>query len=327
MPVLEKRIILENTDLLQLLGYNDVNLHLIENRFKSAISVRGNNILIRGDEAEIDKIDKIFKEMAYVLNRTGSLNEHDVKTVVDLIDVQNLNQNAKLSSQKTKINNIIYHGSKDVIKARTPKQIEYFEKVVKNDLVFSIGPAGTGKTFLAVAMALAALRLNQVGKIIITRPAVEAGESLGFLPGDLQEKIDPYLRPITDALNFMMSFDKVSSLKEKQIIEITPLAYMRGRTLSNSFIILDEAQNATSSQMKMFLTRLGERSKAIITGDITQIDLADKGDSGLLHAQRILKEINGIEFVYFNNKDVVRHKLVAEIIKAYEIDTESKKKK
>jgi phosphate starvation-inducible PhoH-like protein len=189
--------------------------------------------------------------------------------------------------------------------------------------MFAIGPAGTGKTFLAVAMALASLKNNEVGKIVLSRPAVEAGESLGFLPGDLNEKLDPYIKPLTDALFYMLSPDKMKSMLDKNIIEITPLAYMRGRTLNNSFIILDEAQNATSMQMKMFLTRMSSNSKAIVTGDVTQIDLPDKSNSGLIEADRLLKKIKGIEFVYFSDKDIVRHRLVAEIVRAY--NSEEKK--
>lgn len=312
MELVEKKIIFEDVDLVSIFGTNDHFLSIIENRFKTNLVVRGNTLILKGNESEIDKIDNIFKEMLYMLKRNKTLNEHDVKTIIDLLDVNSP------KVKKSFTDNIIFYGEKDIIRARTPKQIEYYEKVRKNDLVFSIGPAGTGKTFLAVAMALSELRNNSVTRIIISRPAVEAGESLGFLPGDLKEKIDPYLRPITDALRYMLSHDKLKILMEKQTIEITPLAYMRGRTLSNAFIILDEAQNATTTQMKMFLTRLGTNSKAIITGDITQIDLQNKRDSGLINANKILTDIDGIGFVYFDNKDVVRHKLVAEIIKAYE---------
>jgi phosphate starvation-inducible PhoH-like protein len=229
------------------------------------------------------------------------------------------------SSASFEKDNVIYWGIANPIRARTPKQTLYYKKVLANDIVFSIGPAGTGKTFLAVAMALAAFKRNEVSKIILSRPAVEAGESLGFLPGDLKEKIDPYLRPLTDALSYMMSFEKVKALMEKNIIEITPLAYMRGRTLNNAFIILDEAQNATITQMKMFLTRLGENSKAIVTGDITQIDLPRTEDSGLIHTNKLLQNIDGIDFVYFDDNDVVRHRLVAEIIRAYEKEAEMKR--
>jgi len=317
MAAIEKKIILENVDLVSIFGTNDSNINLIESRFKTGLIIRGNEITLKGDENEVVKIEKIFNEMKYILKKNKNLTTSDVKTVIELIDDD---RPKKETVDKNKINQVIFPGIKDYVRARTPKQLEYLDKVLNNDLVFAIGPAGTGKTFLAVAMALAALRNNEVGKIVLSRPAVEAGESLGFLPGDLQEKIDPYLKPLTDALHYMISGEKVKNLMDKNIIEITPLAYMRGRTLNNSFIILDEAQNATAIQMKMFLTRLGVNSKAIITGDLTQIDLPNKSNSGLFKAIKILQNIEGIDFVYFDNKDVVRHKLVAEIVKAYEND-------
>jgi phosphate starvation-inducible PhoH-like protein len=205
-----------------------------------------------------------------------------------------------------------------VIKPRTVGQGRYVETVERNDIVFSIGPAGTGKTYLAVAMAIAQLKANLVSRVVFTRPAVEAGESLGFLPGDIRAKVDPYLRPVYDALYDMLQPDKIRKLLEMNVIEIAPLAFMRGRTLNEAFVVLDEAQNTTSAQMKMFLTRIGEKSKAIITGDITQIDLADNQSSGLVKVQKILKNIDGISFVYLTDKDVVRHRLVQKVIKAYE---------
>jgi phosphate starvation-inducible protein PhoH and related proteins len=216
------------------------------------------------------------------------------------------------------IDNIIVYKRNEFIKPKTATQIEYTKKVKDNDIVFAIGPAGTGKTYLAVAFAISALKNKQINKIVLSRPAVEAGESLGFLPGDLSEKIDPYLKPLYDALEDMIPLEKLKLYIEKKVIEIVPLAYMRGRTLNNSFVILDEAQNATNVQMKMFLTRLGPNSKAIITGDITQIDLQGKEHSGLVQIQNILKNIPDIEFVYFTKNDVVRHKLVKDIIDAYE---------
>ena len=218
----------------------------------------------------------------------------------------------------SEIDNIILYRKNDFIKPKTATQIEYLKKVKENDIVFAIGPAGTGKTYLAVAFAVSALKNKQINKIVLSRPAVEAGESLGFLPGDLSEKIDPYLKPLYDALEDMLPIEKLKSYLEKNTIEIVPLAYMRGRTLSNSFVILDEAQNATNVQMKMFLTRLGPNSKTIITGDITQIDLPGKDHSGLVQIQNVLKGIPDIEFVYFNKNDVVRHRLVKNIIDAYE---------
>ena len=314
MEILEKKIKLGDTDLLQLFGSNDQYLQLIENRFQTSIVVRGNKIILKGDPEEIKIIETIFRELTYLLTRNGSLEFHDVETVIDLVDLNK--KAAKVPAKDDE--SIIFHGANDIIRARTPKQLEYYNKVKQNDLVFSIGPAGTGKTFLAVAMALSFLRANEVSRIVLSRPAVEAGESLGFLPGDMHEKLDPYLRPLTDALFYMLTPDKMKNMMEKEIVEITPLAYMRGRTLNNAFIILDEAQNATASQMKMFLTRMGNNSKAIVTGDITQIDLVRKSNSGLIDAQKVLQKIKGIEFVYFNKTDVVRHKLVADIIDAYE---------
>lgn len=314
MQNIERKLVLENVDLMELFGPNEYFLELIDSRFEATLIVRGDTINLRGTKEDLKKIETVINEMVYMLNKNGNLNEKDITSVLDLVDLQDKPDSKNVDSN----NRIIYHGAKDKIIARNPKQVAYYEKVLKNDLLFAIGPAGTGKTFLAVAMALAALKRNEVGRIILSRPAVEAGESLGFLPGDLHEKIDPYLRPLLDALNYMVTPDKIKSLKEREIIEITPLAYMRGRTLNNAFVILDEAQNATYTQMKMFLTRLGNKSKAIITGDITQIDLPKRNMSGLVSAQNILKEIDGIGFVYFDSKDVIRHRLVAEIIKAYE---------
>ncbi len=320
MEIQEKKLKIEAEDLRDLLGSNDQNLLMIENKFQSTFIIRGENLIIRGNPNEVKVIEKVINELIYILHRSGTLNINDVSTVLGLVDSNNTN-----GSQKTyDTSNIIYSGIKETIKIRSQKQREYFEKVQNNDLVFAIGPAGTGKTFLAVAMALASLKKNEVSKIILSRPAVEAGESLGFLPGDLTENLDPYLKPLTDALFYMLSSDKLKNYMEKGIIEIIPLAYMRGRTLNNSFIILDEAQNATVTQMKMFLTRLGSNSKAVITGDITQIDLDRKENSGLINANKLLQHIDGIEFVYFSEKDVVRHKLVAEIIKAYENEYQEK---
>lgn len=320
--LIEKKIDFEDLDVVSLFGANDEYVTMVENRFKSGLIVRGSSLIIKGDEEEAQLIEKIFNEMAYMLKRNKTLSENDVKTVIELISSKP-DEEKNYSSKFT--NQIIFQGIKDAVRVRNPKQYEYYKLVQNNDLVFAIGPAGTGKTFLAVAMALASLRNNDVSRIILSRPAVEAGESLGFLPGDLQEKIDPYLKPLMDAMHFLLSPEKVKSLIEKNVIEITPLAYMRGRTLSNSFIILDEAQNATATQMKMFLTRLGPNSKAIVTGDITQIDLPSHAISGLIEARRLLKNIEHIGFIYFDSKDVVRHKLVAEIIKAYEKDDAKRK--
>lgn len=312
MTQIEKVITLENVDMLSLLGANDANLRPIEDRFNTSITVRGENVYVKGVPEETDAVEKIFKEMVYVLNTTGTLSPSDVITIMELTL-----QGKEIISEKD-YETIVLYTKSDVIKAKTPTQIRYFQIVKKNDICFAIGPAGTGKTYLAVAFAVAALKKGIITKIILARPAVEAGESLGFLPGDIREKIDPYLKPLYDSLDDMLPSDKLKSYIEKGIIEIVPLAYMRGRTLNNAFVILDEAQNATSIQMKMFLTRLGPNSKAIITGDITQIDLPFKTTSGLVQIQDILKGVEGVGFVYFEKGDVVRHKLVKDIIDAYE---------
>ncbi len=338
MDFTEKKLRIENTDTLTLFGYNDSNLRLLENHFDATITVRGNAVLLKGDAAEVRTIEKVLNELQFIIRRTGTLTPNDVLTVIDLVGPKNTFikeafkesetsngapsnapplQTPPLRPQNTD-ESIIYLAQGESIKARTPTQKLYFEKVRTNDIVFGIGPAGTGKTYLAVAMALGLLRNREVSRMILSRPAVDAGESLGFLPGDLMEKVDPYLRPLTDALAEMVTPDKLKSMMEKRIVEITPIAYMRGRTFNNSVIILDEAQNATATQMKMFLTRMGRNSKLIITGDITQIDLPRRTDSGLVQIQEVLKGIQGIAFVYFDKGDVVRHRLVAEIIDAYE---------
>ncbi|MBI5661487.1 MULTISPECIES: PhoH family protein [Ignavibacterium] len=312
MTVVEKKITLSNVDLASLLGVNDANLNLLEDRFNASITVRGDVVSIKGVLEEVEAIEKILKEMIYVLNTTGKLNANDVETIL------NLTVEGKEVVSENEFDSIILYTKSDVVKAKTPGQKKYIQIAQKNDICFAIGPAGTGKTYLAVALAVSALKKGLVKKIILARPAVEAGESLGFLPGDFQEKIDPYLRPLYDALDEMLPSEKLRSYIEKGIVEIVPLAYMRGRTLNNAYVILDEAQNATALQMKMFLTRLGANSKAIITGDITQIDLPSKTKSGLIQAKEILQGINGVGFVYFDKEDVVRHKLVKDIINAYE---------
>ena len=312
MTTAEKKITLTNTDMLSLLGVNDSNLHILEDRFNSTISVRGEIINIKGVLEEVELVEKIIKEMAYVLNTSGRLNRNDVDTIL------NLTVEGKEVVSEDEFDSIVLYTKNDVIKAKTAGQNKYLQVANKNDICFAIGPAGTGKTYLAVAIAVSALKRGVVKRIVLARPAVEAGESLGFLPGDFQEKIDPYLRPLYDALDDMIPSEKLKGYIEKRVIEIVPLAYMRGRTLNNAFVILDEAQNATDMQMKMFLTRLGANSKAIITGDITQVDLPSKTKSGLIQAKDILSEITGVGFVYFDREDVVRHRLVKDIIDAYE---------
>ncbi len=308
----EKNIKLDNVDLLSFLGINDGNIKPIEERFSANVIVRGDNVFVQGIPEEVEAVEKIVKEMIFVLNTTGKLQSSDVFTIIDLT------LQGKEIINGNEFDNIVLYSKKDVIKAKTPNQIVYTKSVRENDILFAIGPAGTGKTFLAVAFAVSALKKGIVKKIILSRPAVEAGESLGFLPGDFREKIDPYLRPLYDALEEMLPSDQLRNYIEKGMIEIVPLAYMRGRTLNNAYVILDEAQNATGMQMKMFLTRLGPNSKAIITGDITQIDLPSYSQSGLVQVKEILKNVDGVGFVYFDKGDVVRHKLVKDIINAYE---------
>lgn len=308
---IEKILKFDNVNLFTLLGVNDINLRQIERKFDSTISVRGESVYLKGESKEVDLLENILKEMVYVVNTTGKLTSADIDTILNL----SLNSN---SSSFHSYDDIILYTKKDVIKAKNPTQVEYYKAVLENDICFAIGPAGTGKTYLAVAFAISALKKGIVQRIVLARPAVEAGESLGFLPGDLKEKIDPYLRPLYDALQDMLPAEQLANYTEKGIIEIVPLAYMRGRTLNNAYVILDEAQNATSIQMKMFLTRLGPNSKAIITGDITQIDLPSSVVSGLVQVIEILSNVDGVGFIYFNKSDVVRHKLVKDIIEAYD---------
>jgi phosphate starvation-inducible PhoH-like protein len=314
----ERKVQLAGVDTVQLLGFNDANLQLIEDRFDATITVRGDQLTVRGSESDTTKVEKIFKELIYILNKNGNLAPNDVDTVIDLVTVNGSSPETPRAISADDADYAILYTKVGIIKPRTAGQKAYIQNIRRNDVVFAIGPAGTGKTYLAVAMAVAALKNRDVTKVVLARPAVEAGENLGFLPGDLQEKIDPYLRPLYDALDDMLSVEKLRSYMEKRIIEIVPLAYMRGRTLHNAFVILDEAQNATAVQMKMFLTRLGAHSRAVITGDITQIDLPQSTISGLVQIQEILRSIQGVGFAYLDRNDVVRHKLVKDIIDAYD---------
>ena len=307
--------------MVRLLGLNDANLRLLEDHFDATVTVRGDTITFRGNQHEIDELEKIFKELIFILNKNGNLSINDVETVIDLIKVNGepaIPKSMAGEISEDELDNVVMFTRNGIIRAKTSGQREYVRQIKKNDIVFSIGPAGTGKTYLAVAMAVAALKNREIMKIILARPAVEAGESLGFLPGDLKEKVDPYLRPLYDALDDMIPPDKLKTYIERRVIEVVPLAYMRGRTLNNAYVILDEAQNSSSMQMKMFLTRLGVNSKAIITGDITQIDLPVKTISGLVQIREILQNIDGVAFCYFDRNDVVRHKLVKDIIDAYD---------
>ncbi|HDL78216.1 MAG TPA: PhoH family protein [Bacteroidetes bacterium] len=275
--------------------------------------IRGTDVLLDGAAAEVIQVEKLFSELILLINRNGKVSERDLETLIYLV------KSISPATKEEDLSSVILGTKSDFIRPKTKGQLAYYQSTLKNDIVFVIGPAGTGKTYLAVAIAVAHLKAHEVSRIVLARPAVEAGESLGFLPGDFREKIDPYLRPLYDALYDMLSGDKLRQMIERGEIEIVPLAYMRGRTLNNAFVILDEAQNTTPNQMKMFLTRLGVSSKAIITGDITQVDLPVKQKSGLIIIQDILKGIEGIDFVYLDEKDVVRHRLVREIIKAYEV--------
>ena len=300
-------------DPLSFAGLNDKNIKLIEDKFSTKIILRGTQVKLDGKKDEINIISNIFDNMISVIEAKGHIEESELQTFIVSTD----QENSTLKKENIK-DKVILHTYKGVVCAKTDGQKKYLDAVNNHDITFAVGPAGTGKTYQAVASAVAALKNKIVNKIVITRPAVEAGESLGFLPGDLKEKIDPYLTPIYDALNDMIERDKLKFFTDNRIIEIAPLAYMRGRTLHNAFIILDEAQNATTMQMKMFLTRLGITSKAIITGDLTQIDLPKKNMSGLIESISILKNIDGIGYMDFKSADVVRHTLVKDIINAYE---------
>lgn len=316
---MKKTLKINDVDPIILAGPKDENIKLIEKNFESLIVLRGNTISINGKKKEIDTISAIFNEMELIAIKKDYVSKKDVSTLINYLT----SENTKMAIQNSD-DLVILNSHRGAITAKTEGQKKYCESILKNDIVFAIGPAGTGKTYQAVALAVSSLKRKEVSKIVITRPAVEAGERLGFLPGDLKEKIDPYLTPLYDALHDMIPKDKLKLYLTNKTIEIAPLAYMRGRTLHNSFMILDEAQNATQTQMKMFLTRLGVTSKAIITGDITQIDLPPSDKSGLSDAARILNKVKGIDFIYFDAKDVVRHQLVKNIIKAYDKDDEKK---
>lgn len=315
----EKVVTLDNISLIDFLGVENRNIQSLASAFpKSKIVSRGNEILVRGSSTEIEQISEILNSLILHFHKYGRVNEEIVKSYV--ANDQNLPDGEVQDG-------IIIYGSKgNPIKPKTPNQIKLVQLVKENDLVFALGPAGTGKTYISVALAVQALKNKQVKKIIVTRPAVEAGENLGFLPGDLKEKIDPYLRPIYDALNDMLPFEKLQYYMEREIIEIAPLAYMRGRTLNNAFILLDEGQNTTPMQMKMFLTRMGPESKMIVTGDVSQVDLPSNQRSGLKEATRILTNVKGIGILELNERDVVRHKLVRDIIEAYDKDQPLPKK-
>ncbi len=295
-----------------LFGTHDENLRFLEDTFKVRIKSQGNELMIEGDEQGAVLTAQVFEQLAELMKDGYAVASADVRLAGQLLSRDN---GASLRDYLLK--SAIRGGKKSVV-PRSLNQRAYLEQIQKNDMVFGIGPAGTGKTYLAVAQAVAYLMTKQVNRVILARPAVEAGEKLGFLPGDLQQKVDPYLRPLYDALYDLLDYEKVERLFERNQIEVAPIAFMRGRTLSDAFVIVDEAQNTTTEQMKMVLTRIGLGSKVVVTGDITQIDLPAGRISGLVEAISVLSEAEGIAFCYFDEKDVVRHKLVQSIIKAYE---------
>ena len=303
----------------QLFGEHSSNLQRIADALEVKINARGNTVFIQGDTIAANLVQNILKQLYGLLIDNYPLYPNDIDYAVRV-----LSEDDSLNLKDIFMDTVFITSKKHSITPKSRAQKEYIDAMREYDMVFGIGPAGTGKTYLAMAMAVASLSKGVVSRIILTRPAVEAGEALGFLPGDLTEKVDPYLRPLYDALHDMMPFEKVSNLMRRGVIEVAPLAFMRGRTLNDSFVVLDEAQNTTSEQMKMFLTRIGFSSKAVITGDITQTDLPTDKTSGLVETKNILQGIDGIKFVFFSKTDVVRHRLVQEIIKAYE-DLDAKK--
>lgn len=325
---------MEGVDPVTVLGPHDAHLQQLELAYPAAtISARGNVIRVSGSLTDFQEIRNIINELVGIAQRTGVVSERDIRTVLTIRRSAKPQPKVTIPSDDSPISAdgslplvstpeesgvIVYTHGGGAVRAKTANQRRIVDAHFKNDIVFAIGPAGTGKTYTAVALAVKALKERQVKRIVLCRPAVEAGESLGFLPGDLKDKIDPYLRPLYDSLEEMIDHDRLEIHLSKNIIEIVPLAYMRGRTLNNAFVILDEAQNATTTQMKMFLTRLGINSKAIITGDITQTDLPKKTNSGLVEIPKILGKIKGIDFIYLDQSDVVRHKLIRDIIEAYE---------
>lgn len=318
---IEKNIEIQGIEPLILFGPYDSLLKKIRNEFSDIqITARGTQITLRGRDEEVALLERIFSEMILLANKHGEVLDTDLNALINLA----LSPAHTLKATHHGDEDIIITTTDSIVRAKTDGQRRMVAEAKNNDILFAIGPAGTGKTYTAVAIAVAAWKAKRVKRIVLARPAVEAGESLGFLPGDLAQKIDPYLRPLYDALQEMLTAEKLKLLTEQRVIEIVPLAYMRGRTMNNAFIILDEAQNASNTQMKMCLTRLGLNSKAIITGDVTQIDLPKEIISGLINSPEILNNIKGISFVYLDKSDVVRHKLVRDIINAYEIHEQKK---
>lgn len=302
----------DNAIVKELYGQQNNNLKEVENLYGIKIHSRGGKLSFEGEDDEVHSAHRLLKEIYSLIEKGYTLNPGDLELASRIVEEN------EIKLEDIFLDTICVSTRKRIIAPKSLTQKLYIESIRKNDIVFGIGPAGTGKTYLAMAMAVSAFVNKEVSRIILTRPAVEAGEKLGFLPGDLSQKVDPYLRPLLDALFDMLDYDKATRLLDKGVIEVAPLAFMRGRTLNDAFVILDEAQNTTSMQMKMFLTRLGFSSKAVITGDTTQVDLGASEKSGLLEAEKLIKKIDGISFVYFSKHDVVRHPLVRKIIEAYE---------
>jgi phosphate starvation-inducible protein PhoH and related proteins len=313
--VAEKKLHIEGIDFRILFGQKNANLKILEDEFPVKITARGDWVQLEGEQKDVNNVAKVIEDIFNHVKATGELTDRYILYSIAMVKENGSGPNEEILDAEPMVISLTTH---QAIKAKTIGQKNYVNSIDKNDLVFAIGPAGTGKTYLAVAKAVMAFKQKLVNRIILTRPAVEAGESLGFLPGDIRAKVDPYLRPLYDALHDMIEAEKIKRLMELGLIEIAPLAFMRGRTLNSAFVILDEAQNTSHGQMKMFLTRMGLGSKAIVTGDITQIDLEDKNKSGLLRVKKIIGGVKGISFVELSEKDVVRHRLVLDIIKAYD---------
>jgi phosphate starvation-inducible PhoH-like protein len=319
--ICQKVIVVPSGDFLQhLVGQYDEHLKILENKFQISLSTRGNEFTLQGEKDNVTLVERIIEELASLCSRGYTLGPQDIHAAIRI-----LSQDRTARLLDVYLHSLQVSARRSNVAPKSLAQQTYIEAMQTYDLVFAIGPAGTGKTYLAMAMAIAALHQKECSRIILTRPAVEAGEKLGFLPGDMYEKVNPYLRPLYDALYDMLDIERSRKLIERGLIEIAPLAFMRGRTLNDSFIILDEAQNTTSEQMKMFLTRMGYNSQAVVTGDITQIDLPRDKKSGLKEVRHILKDIKGIRFITFSKQDVVRHSLVQDIIEAYDQSDAAKK--
>ncbi len=317
--MIEKHILLDTYDLQRFYGLKEENLNaIVRNSPKLKIFARGDSMKIVGEEAEIKSFEKKLESIINYLDEYKTISPGEIQSIFN---------NSKELLKNVDDDVLLYNASGRAIKARNANQRRIISEFETKDLLFATGPAGTGKTYIAIALGVKALKEMRVQKIILSRPAVEAGENLGFLPGDLREKLDPYLQPLYDALLDIIPYKKLERYLEDKIVQIAPLAFMRGRTLNNAFVILDEAQNANHAQLKMFLTRMGENAKFIVTGDMSQIDLPRKEDSGLLHAKEILKNINDIAFIDFNKNDIIRHKIVSQIVEAYELSEKKPEKK